>query len=366
VLRVDINGKVLAVLLCTEIAIVLIYDYGDLAHPGPAGITFDTLMPSNLFVTGFGAVLVLTLLGFTGFESSVVFSEESKNPKRTIAMATYLSVAIIGVTYAVSAWAMSVATGPENIVQVSTENGPFTIFGLASGRLPNFLVDVGGVLFATSVLAAAISFHNTVARYTFALGRERVFPGFLSATGRRSGAPIAGSLLQSIVGLAVIVFYAWAGLDPVFQLMFWIGTAGGFGVLVLLALTSLAVVAFFVRESHGENVWRRLIAPAISIPVLGAVIYFAVINFDLLLAVPPEHPGESLVPTLAWVVPAAFPAIGLLGILWALVLRSTRRDVYNAIGLGANSVTGLATQSTIIPAQHAARHGSEQDQNIYR
>ncbi len=360
-LRVDINGKVLAVLLTTEIVIVLIYDFSYLTKPAEGGITFDTLQPGNLFVTGFGAVLVLTLLGFTGFESSVVFSEESKNPKRTIALATYISVAIIGGVYALSSWAMSVATGPENIVGASTENGPFLIFGLAGERMSSVLVDIGGVLFATSVLAAAISFHNTVARYTFALARERVFPGFLSATGRRSGAPIAGSIAQSVLGLAVIIVYALLDLDPVFQLMFWVGTAGGFGVLLLLTITSVAVISYFGRNGNGENVWRRLLAPALASIALGTVVYFAVINFDTLLAVPPGHPGESAVTTLSWLIPAIYPAVGVLGILWAIILRFSRPEVYQAIGLGANTATGVTTQSRVLPTQYSAQHGADVD-----
>jgi amino acid transporter len=366
VLRVDVNGKVLALLLCSEIAIILIYDFGFLTKPAGDKITFDTLMPSNLFVTGFGAVLVLTFLGFTGFESAVVFSEESKNPRRTIAMATYLAVAIIGGTYALSSWAMSVATGPDGIVKASADNGPTLIFGLAADRLPGAFVDIGSVLFATSVLAAAISFHNTVARYTFALGRERVFPSFLSATGRRSGAPTAGSIVQSILGLAVIIIYAVVGLDPVFQLMFWVGTGGGFGVLVLVTLTSLAVIAYFARKPSGENIWRRLLAPLLSLAALSTVVYYAYMNFDGLLAVPPGHPGESAVPTLRWLIPALYPAVCVLGIIWALILKAARPEVYQAIGLGANSVTGVATQSKIIPNQYAAQHGTQTGQDIYR
>ena len=98
------------------------------------------------------------------------------------------------------------------------------------------------MLFVTSVLAAAISFHNTVARYTFALGRERVFPVALGSTGRRSGAPIGGSILQSLIGLVVIVLFIVFNLDPVLQLFYYGGNGGGFGILLLVTLTSLAVV----------------------------------------------------------------------------------------------------------------------------
>jgi amino acid transporter len=245
---------------------------------------------------------------------------------------------------------MSVATGPANIVQASTDGGPGTIFALAAERLPVAFVDIGAVLFATSVLAAAISFHNTVARYTFALGRERVFPSLLSATGRRSGAPIAGSIVQSVLGLVVIILYAVNNLDPVVQLMFWVGTGGGFGVLALVTLTSLAVIAFFARNRQGENAWRRIIAPALSFIALAVVVYYAVDGFHNLLGVPADDP-------LRWIVPALYPAVGLLGILWALILKAVRPEVYAAIGLGANSQTGVVTQSRVLTNQYVPPPG---------
>ena len=36
----------------------------------------------------------------------------------------------------------------------------------------------------------------------------------------------------------------------------------------------------------------------------------------------------------------------------------TRPDVYQAIGLGANSVTGVSTQSRVIQAQHGSQHAA--------
>ncbi len=356
VLRVDINGKVLAVLLCTEVLIVLIYDFAYLSKPAAGGVALDTLEPKNLFVAGFGAVLVLTFLGFTGFESAVVFSEESKNPRRTIATATYVAVAIIGVTYALSSWAMSVATGPDQIVGQSQEQGPGLIFGLAGDRLSSVFIDIGTTLFATSVLASMISFHNTVARYTFALGRERVFPSMLSTTGRRSGAPIAGSLVQSVIGIVVIILYAVKGLDPVVQLFFWIGTAGGFGILLLVAMTSIGVIAYFARNNQGENAFRRLVAPLLAALALLTMVYFAVINFHNLLGVADNDP-------LRYIIPAAYPVVGILGIIWAVVLKGSKPDIYSTIGLGANTSTGIATQSRVLPTQYAPQHGG---QDIYR
>ena len=55
-------------------------------------------------------------------------------------------------------------------------------------------------------------------------------------------------VLPSAVGLAVILAYAAGGWNPQTDLFFWLGTTGGYGILLLLALTSIAVVRFFARN----------------------------------------------------------------------------------------------------------------------
>jgi amino acid transporter len=332
VLRVDINGMVLAVLLLTEITIILVYSISYLTIPAAGEITFDTLSIGNLFQSGVGSLLVLAVLGFVGFEASVVYSEESRNPRRTVQLATYVSIAIIAFVYVLSSWAMSVAIGPDAIVAFTAENLQGTIFILADMSLGEPWVTIGSTLFATSVLAAMISFHNTCARYGFALGRERVLVGALGQTSPRSGAPVMASIIQSVIGLAVIVIYAVAGWDPILYLFFTIGVTGGFGVLVLITITSIAVVAFFAREPSGENVWRRSIAPTLAAILLVVVVFLAVVNYDFLLGLPDPEP-------LRWVLPAIYVVLFLLGVWWARYLRSSRPEVYEMIGRGANAAT---------------------------
>jgi amino acid transporter len=332
--QVDLNGKVLAVLLVTEVAVIVIYSLADLGNPAGGSVTFDTLAPNNLFSSGVGAALALGVLGFVGFESSVVFSEEARDPRRTVPTATYLSVALIAALYAFASWAMSVATGPDQVVAQSGAQGPELIFSLAGGHLGGWIVDVGHALLVTSILAAMISFHNTTARYTFALGRERVLPAGLGRTSHRTGSPIAGSIIQSVVGVVVIAIYAIGGWNPVVNLFFWGGTSGGLGVLLLIFITSVAVIAFFARNPSGESPWRRAIAPVLATISLAIVLFLALQNFDTLLGVPSDHP-------LRWGVLIAYVIIGALGFVWGLVLRSSRPDIYATIGLGARSATAV-------------------------
>lgn len=333
--RVDINGKVLAFLLLSEIVIAVIYDLVMVQHPSDGGVSLATLSPVYLWSAGIGAALVTAITGFVGFEATVVFSEETRDPQRTIARATYIAVAITGVLYGVSAWAMSVATGPEHIVAAATDQGTDLIFNLVSPHVWPILVDLGRVLFTTSLFAAILAFHNTVTRYGFALGRERVLPAPLGRTNPRNGAPRLASLLQSLIGLVVIVGYAISGVDPLVYLFFWISVTGGLGVLILMLLTSIAVVCYFARDQRRENLWRRTVAPLLAGGGLGAVLVVTLAQFHTLLGVD----ANSL---WRWVFPASYLAVFVLGVGWALWLRAARPSVYLAIGLGAHSATAAA------------------------
>lgn len=332
-LQVDLNGRVLAVLLCLEVAVIAVFSIASLANPADGVVTFTTLNPANTFAAGIGAILVLGVLGFVGFEAATVFAEESKNPRRTVPVAMYVAITLIALLYAAGAWAMSVAVGPENIAAMAGELEVALIFVLAEQHLGTVAANAGWVLFLTSVLAAMIAFHNITARYMFSLGRERVLPAMFGRTSPRTGSPRAASLAQSLIGIVVITVYAFGGFDPLLQLFFWGGATGGLGVLILITLTAVAVIGFFSRRPSGENLWRRLIAPAAATVALLVVVVLALQHFGNLLEVEAGHP-------LRWAIPIAYLVIAGLGVVWGLVLRGTQPEVYATIGLGAKSVTG--------------------------
>ena len=349
VMRVEVNGSILAILLTAEVLVILLFDAVDLVNPAGGAIAISALSPGELFAPGVGALLVIAVLGFVGFESSVVFSEESRDPRRTVPVATFAAVAIIAALYAVSSWAMTVATGPARIVEVTRQDGPETIFNLAGAHLGGTVIDIARVLFVTSLFAAMISFHNTTARYIFALGRERVLPAIFGRTSVRSGAPKTGSVAQTALGLVVIIVYAAFGLDPLVQLFFYGGTFGGFGVLLLITATSISVITFFARRPGEENIWRRLVAPVGATAALVVIVYLAVANFATLLGVDPSSP-------LRWALPAAYVVAVVIGLAWGLVLRVTQPEVYAKIGLGAEAATGRATPAMARPAGNQPRH----------
>jgi amino acid transporter len=340
-LRVDITGKVLGVLLTAEVIVILAETVAGLARPAGGHLSFATLSPSALTSAGFGTfgvLAVVAVLGFVGFEQAPVLGEEARRPKRTIPAATYLALGMIAIVYAGASWAMAAHAGTSHVAAAATAQGPGLLFAL--GGSPG-LSQAAQVLFVTSLFAAALSFHNCVWRYAFALGRENVLPAALGRTGSNN-IPKAASLAQSVTALAVIAAYAAGGLPPMADLFFWLGTTGGLGIILLLAATSAAVIAFFGRDPHGENIWRRLIAPALAAVLLSGIAVLAIGHYAILLGV---GPGA----VAAWALPAAYAAVAAAGLGWALVLKTRRPQVYATIGLGAHAVTAQPTPTARQP-----------------
>ncbi|HEY5989507.1 MAG TPA: hypothetical protein VIV12_24485 [Streptosporangiaceae bacterium] len=183
--------------------------------------------------------------------------------------------------------------------------------------------------------------HNCTWRYLFALGREGVLPAALGRTGGNS-IPKAASLTQSATGLAVITAYAVAGWDPMTRLFFWLGAMGGLGIVVLLAVTAVAVIVFFGRDPRGESTWARLTAPSLAAALLGGVAALAVAHYHTLLGVPPGA-------VAAWALPAAYAALAVIGVAWGLALKARRPQTYATIGLGPSAVLAPHTPSQRTP-----------------
>ncbi|TDD24127.1 APC family permease [Actinomadura sp. KC06] len=325
--RVDLNARVLGVLLAVEFLTVLVFDLAQLAD-GPSGVSATSLSWDAATSGAVGAAFCFAMASFMGFEAAALYSEECRDPRRTVGRATYVAVAVIGVFYAFTAWAMTVGAGASEIIGRAQKDGPALVFVLSEEHVGALFADLAQLFLVTSLFAALLSFHNAVARYFFSLGREGVLPSPLSRTHDRHGSPHIGSLTQTALAVVVVVAFAFSGKDPVLTLFNWFTNLGALGVILLLTVTSAAVVAYFARDRRGENAWNRLIAPVIACLGLGAVFITSLLNFDALL-------GAEKGSALTWVLPGFIFAAAILGVVFAMYLRSARPSAYVRIGSGA-------------------------------
>ena len=215
-------------------------------------------------------------------------------------------------------------------------------FATGEERLGEFFGDAASLLFATSLFAALLSFHNAVARYFFALGRERVIPPFFGRVQDATGAPVVGSIAQSVLALVVLVIFALGDLDPVLKLFTWLTNIGAIGVMLLLALASFSVVGYFTRNPGLEdNAWRVRWAPAIAGLALVAIFVIALLNLNVSITGLTDAPLDDL----TIILPACMLGFAAVGLIVGLFLRSRRPDIYEEIGEGATAEAVLAAEA---------------------
>jgi amino acid transporter len=341
-LQVDLNARVLAFFLVLEVLVVAIFDIAIGVDPGPQGLTGIGFDPGEATGSALGAALVFSVASFVGFESAAIYSEECRDPKRTVARATFIAVAAIGVFYALSSWFLANSVGPDTMVDpaalvkggFTTPDGaapdPTTVLFIAGqDRLGAFWGDAATLLFCTSLFAALLSFHNAVARYFFALGRERVFPAAFARVSERTGAPVVGSAVQSVIAFVVVTIFAIAGADPVLKLFTWLTNLGALGVLLLMSATSFAVVAFFRRHPDpAAGPWRTRIAPIVAGVLLLAILVLGVANFNVLITSATDAPTDAM----SIVLPLILFGSAVVGMLVAAGIRRRDPERFERIG----------------------------------
>ncbi|PNG18211.1 APC family permease [Streptomyces cahuitamycinicus] len=333
-LKIDVNARVLGVLLVIEVLLVVVFDIAAIADPAKEGLSLHAFNPDTLTGAGVGTALCFCIAAFLGFEQAPVYAEETSRPHVLVPRVMFLAVGGVAVFFALSSWALTVATGPSAIVGTSQKQSAGLLFFLTESRLGGTFTDVLHILFVTGMFAALLSFHNVVARYAFAMGREGLLPAAFGRTSGSSGAPGTGSLLQTVVAVVVVVAFAIADdkpagdpTAPVLQLFTWFGNIGALGVIVLMAAASLSVVVFFVRRgAAGAQAWRLVTSGLAGIALL-VIAGYTVKDFEVLVGAGPDS-------SLSWVLPGVIGLAALAGVALGLVLRARAPEKHARIGLG--------------------------------
>lgn len=318
-LGVQLNAFVLLILLAVEAVTIVILDVALAVQGGPDGYSLAGFDPSLVFGAGFGVALLLAMVCFSGLEATVVFSEEAKQPRRTIPRAVYLSLAIVIVVYALSSWLMTVQVGTQAASIAPEQIGSF-FFDVAFGALGEGFATFLGYLVILSFLALFIGFQNLITRYMFALGRAGALPHGLGRTNSR-GTPVVASLTVSIVIAVILGIFTFGGADPFTVTYAWLVGLGTVGLLISLCAVSISVLVFFLRTKVETNPWTTAIAPIISGIGLLIVLILAITNYEIL--------GDT--PESARLLLILLPVAAVLGWIVAEVrLRSGKGLDYSA------------------------------------
>lgn len=328
---IHVSAAVLGVAMVLETLILLAFAISVMVQTGFSLDAFTQAFSPEILVGGsiwIGLLMVAT--AFIGFEATALFGEEAREPRKTIPRATYAAIIIIGVLHAIVGWAIVSAVGVPDAQANALDH-------LAAGDMTLVLIDtylgpiigmITLVLLVVSLFAAQLAFHNSAARYLYALGRARVLPAWLAVT-NRNGAPQRALLVNLLFAIAVAaVFAVFVETDPdgnpLPPVLTLVPLGLGFGtlaVMIVQAIAALAIVVHF-RRKRDPRLWSTLIAPGMGFLALLTFSIMAIANFTLVAG------SEAVyVQLMPWLLVVAL--VG--GIAYAAYLKAKRPEIYRGL-----------------------------------
>jgi amino acid transporter len=353
---INIAAAFLGVCLVLEVLLLAAMAFSVLGHGGGSdGLMASTINPVNAFknlsaggnmagssaslgikgiAAGSAAIGVFfAFWSWVGFETTAVYGEESRDPKRIVPRATMIAVVGLGIFYTFVSWMAVSGTGAKQSIAVSAGSNPVDLmkgtFDQYLGHPSTYVFDF---LIMSGSFACALAFHNAAARYIYALGRELpAFQNNLGATHKVHASPHVASTVQSVITFVItVLFWVSLGNDVVKAAYVYeygvLAVLGTMAILLVQALCSVAVIWYFqVRKVHPGNVVTTGIIPGIG--ALG-MLYACYLLFSNLSFAGGAASGSTLYKSIPWIVGAT----ALIGLVTCLVIRARDPELYRRIG----------------------------------
>ncbi|MBO9358930.1 MAG: APC family permease [Thermomicrobium sp.] len=183
------------------------------------------------------------------------------------------------------------------------------------------------ILMVTGSFACGQAFHNTAARYLYALGREGVVLHHrLGSTHPEHRSPHIASVVQSVITLGITMLFWIFSKDPYVAQYTLMALLGTFALLIVQVLAGIAVIRYFLVYRRTAFHWFTTgVAPALGSMGMLAAIYLLVTNMSTIAGAAAEILLFKLIP---WIVGLTF----ISGIAGALYLKVKRPSDFALLG----------------------------------
>jgi amino acid transporter len=296
--KLDLSGWVLGLFISLEMGILLALSVSIVLHGGgPQGFNARPFAPGEVLSGHPGIALMFALASFVGFEATAIYGEESRNPTRTVPLATYASVSIIMVFFAFSTWAIISAYGVDHVVAAAVKDPGNFWFAQSDRYLGRVGTGIMRALLLSSIFACVLAFHNTITRYLFALGREGLLWRFLCGIHPRFLSPYKASYAQTVCAAVGLLLAVLSRADPLTVVFSWTSAFATIGIVGLQFMVSAAVIVFFWRNGLDKRVWNTVVAPVLGMAGLGYALYLLIVNLPAL-----SGSEDGLVRSFPWVM----------------------------------------------------------------
>jgi amino acid transporter len=318
---IAISARVLMVLMLGEIGILAALDVAVLIRHGIHALPGTSFSWHVATGHGVGVSLMFAFVSFIGFESAALYGKEAKDPKRSVPRATYIAAVLIAGFYALTSWEAVGALGAGKVRATAGSQLGDLFFTIGDDYLGRAGSTVLQIMLCTSLFAATLALHSAANRYTAVLADDGLLPRRLGRLHPTYASPHRASMVQVVISAAAVVGFAAGGLDPYANMttsMLGLGTLGIVVLQALAALSSLGVQRKGVRLPW----WQGVLAPLLGFAGLVVTVWLVVGNFDVLTGA-----SGGVVAQLPWVIPVVF----VLGVLWAVRMRSAHPGQYRAL-----------------------------------
>ncbi|MDI9407996.1 MAG: APC family permease [Candidatus Pacebacteria bacterium] len=338
--KIELSMKILTLLVILEYLAVFILDLLIVGKGGASGngigMTSFSLhaLLSGTPILGF----LLCFASFMGFESTTIYSEEAREPKKTVPRATYAAVLAIGIFYTVTTWLMVEGAGAERLVEtiagLKTPDGvpdpTLFIYSLTDKYAGSWLTLPIQLLFVSSLFAALLAFHNATSRYFYVLGREGLLPSHLGHTHEIHQSPHKSSIMQTIISILFVALFALSGIDPVLGMFTWMTNTGTLAIISIMALVSFAISSYSLRMSdQGKEFFTMSVMPVFAGVLMTMIAVLVSRNFDILIGADPAKPYTVV---MAYLLPLSVPAAAVFGFIIGSILAKRNPSAYRELG----------------------------------
>ncbi len=337
-----LTSKVLGCALLLEIFMLTLMACAVLIHGGGTqGMSWESINPLNAFKPAEGVSdaaagigLFFAFWSWVGFESSAMYGEESRNPKKIIPQATLLAVVGIGIFYIFVSWMAIAGTGAAKaiaIAQIPAKSAEI-FFGPTRTFLGEWAVIIFKALLISGSFACGMAFHSCAARYIYALGRENLFPIFGRTVGRthkRHGSPYIASAVQTCVTMVLVAAFWLEGKNPYADMYTLLTLIGTMAIMLVQALCAFSIIVYFhfgEKSQRADSHWfKTFVAPLFGGLGMAYIVYLLWIHKDFAAG---DSKTSSLFLLMPWIVAGSF----VLGAAIALYFKLFDKNKYLIIG----------------------------------
>ncbi|GCF06779.1 APC family permease [Dictyobacter arantiisoli] len=368
----DVKWSVYAMapFMILEMGVLIVLDIAINIHGGASGhdvVHTFTAAGANLKnaapggILGIGVAMALGVWSWVGFEAGAVYGEEARNPRKAVPFAVFAVILILTLLYTWTSYSATIGFGwLHSIDQLGnlTATTP-AFYQLANTYTGGLLEALMIIAISTSSLACALAFHNGMAHYLYAMGREGILGQVFGKTHPKYHSPNIAIITQTIFTLLVILFSAFIlqstrpNTSGAYSYSFgigdgknftqidglamygWLAIIGTIAFVVVYITINIAAPTFAIRHDRQNfRVFTHIIAPILS----SLVLLIPLVSFIM-----PAIPGPigsyftglgfASTPFPLNILPIFVVVWLIIGIVYANYVARRAPERYSAIGL---------------------------------